>query len=247
MTINFKNPKTKDRILLILNETPRITTKQIFMKLRKLDGWDKSYQSVHKILKEMGEDGIVEKDGSKYVISKEWLNSIQMFIKKESKPKVQKIGNYQIYSFNSISELDKFLFDFGKDFDKSAEGGDNVFWQAEHYWWPIAYSKEMYEIIMQREIGHKSKKIFCNNTKLDKWCAKYYERLGVEVDFKKSCSGFNAKYKNQEIELILPEEMRNKLNSFFNKVESFEDIDLKRFYRTILNKKSKIKAIVKKA
>ena len=66
MGINFVKPKTKDKILFILIESPKINAKQIFSRLKRESSWNNSYQSVHKILKEMLKDGIIVKSDKNY-------------------------------------------------------------------------------------------------------------------------------------------------------------------------------------
>lgn len=244
MTINFQNPKTKDKIIFILKKTPKLTTKQIFSKLKSYE-WNYSYQSVHKILKELVDDNIITRKNNSYSLSELWLKDLKNFLN-DTKIRKEKIGSTIIHTFSSISELDKYLFDFGKEFDKKSGKSDKVYWEANHYWWPIAYSKEMYDTIIKREENHISEKIFLSKNPLDKWCADYYKKLGVKVKYKLWVDGpkYFAIYKKTRLEIILPEQIEFKLDRFFSKVKSFEDIDLRKFYRSILNKRTKIKVIL---
>jgi len=72
-----KKSRTEDLVLQLLSEEFSLTAKQVHQKLQRQFSVSSSYQAVHKTLKQMLGEGVLEKKGKEYCISKEWVEKNQ--------------------------------------------------------------------------------------------------------------------------------------------------------------------------
>src|SRR3989344_2244287 len=71
---------TKENIILILSEQWPLSTKEIFERVRKSSGNPLTYQAVHKSLRELLDEAVLEKETGKYKLSKNWILNTKQFI-----------------------------------------------------------------------------------------------------------------------------------------------------------------------
>jgi len=90
------NSSTKDKIIQILSEEWPLTSKEIFNRLIRQYSIQISYQGVHKLISELSGQNMLQKDGSKYSLSKEWVDSNKAFFESIQKRYSDSNGKFKI-------------------------------------------------------------------------------------------------------------------------------------------------------
>jgi len=265
MAINITLPEpdkpksTKDRIINILARRYPLKTKAIYASIKKEYASPVTYQAIHKLLRELVDDGVLVKEELSYRINPEWLKKTSDFLayveqsyknQKSLVPgpsKVDKIGAITVMEFDSLADMDIFFMDYEEKFHKK-EKDKVIVWIARHYHWPFAYSKKMFDVQERKKEKKESYKIFGNLANLDRWAMKFYRQLGVNVIFNKNTkqTGDIAVYGDEILEIKYDEELLAAMDDFFKKNKDFEKIDLAGFFKNILNQKTKITVILQK-
>ncbi|MFH1056505.1 MAG: hypothetical protein V1717_01775 [Candidatus Micrarchaeota archaeon] len=73
-----KNLKTA--IISTLANNPGLGAREVFGEISKGHDYDASYQKVHKALRQLKKDSVLDKRRTKYVLSKDWLRDIKEFL-----------------------------------------------------------------------------------------------------------------------------------------------------------------------
>ncbi len=79
----FSQSHTTNRILSLLALEPKLTTKQVFDKLR-VEGNQTTYQNIHKKIRALEASGIITRGlncSGGYWLSREWVLSLEIFVK----------------------------------------------------------------------------------------------------------------------------------------------------------------------
>jgi hypothetical protein len=188
-----KNILVRDIIVHILAEGLPMSLMQIYNKIRKNQG-NKSmtYQAVHKAMKSLIDDNVVEKTGKTYEISSTWIDKISIFAEnlKETKRKknvfpfndvtgpVLEQGKSITLQFNDMNSLGKWW----ERFEDSGYLKTKVVYRiANHVLLPIfrlyrsggPYKTRRYTKRMYIGIG--------GDKPIDRWAAKVYKMLGAKV------------------------------------------------------------------
>lgn len=253
------NKNTKDQIITVLVRNYPLTTRKIHNQIKKQFASSVSYQAVHKTLKELLNQGILIREERNYEINPSWVEKLGLFLKdikisyKSSKgfdeiKKVEVKDNIKFLTFENLASFDKFLFEYEEEFH-SKNKKKIVCWQAAHYYWPIAYSKTMFDVQKSKNSRKSSYKIFLNNTPLDIWAASYYKKLGVFVKIKEVVqSNYSiAVYGDEIMEIDISANIRQNLDNLFKKTKSFSDIDLTSFFKNLLEKPGVVKVKLQKS
>jgi len=73
---------TKEKIIELLSEKWPLTAKKIYRNLLRNYRLSITYQATHKALKELAENGILEKRKEGYLLNKEWVTKLGDFSEK---------------------------------------------------------------------------------------------------------------------------------------------------------------------
>ncbi|MFH1850082.1 MAG: hypothetical protein ABH879_07935 [archaeon] len=235
---------TKARILSLLAAKRSLPARGIYNELRLAYASSISYQAIHKALKELLAQGVLCKKGMRYSISSIWIDKIGGFVRAvndKCNRKVHIFDGMRVITFSNLSSFDRFLFDYEDNYHKSRPGLP-VCWRSRHYYWPLAYSKVMFDA--QKVKGNReSYKLFLGNSPLDRWTASFYSRLGVKtriIDARQESFAL-AVYGDQVMEINLSEELEAKLGRLYSGKKSISDVDLAGFFAGILEVKGRIK------
>lgn len=248
-----KSKSTKDQIINILTRRYPLKAKAIYASIKKEYASSVTYQAVHKLLKELVDEEVLKKKKLSYKINPGWLkkvsdflNSVEQSYKNQKSlvpgpSRVDKIGEITLMEFDSLADMDIFFMDYEEKFHKQKKK-NKVVWLANHYHWPFAYSKKMFDVQERKEEKKNSYKIFGSSTQLDKWSMKFYKQLGVNVIFDKKIQKKEdiAVYGDDIFEIKYSEELVTAMDNFFKNNKDFERINLSEFFKNILNKKTKI-------
>ena len=77
--LNSNSKSTKDMVISLLSQKWPLSAKEIYNSMRREFGAEFSYQAVHKILNELQQEKILEKNGMSYQISKNWIEQVKKF------------------------------------------------------------------------------------------------------------------------------------------------------------------------
>ena len=73
------NANSKEKIIQLLSENWPLTGKEVYNRLMHEYSHEITYQGVHKALAELSEENIVEKNGSKYLLNHDWIDTNKKF------------------------------------------------------------------------------------------------------------------------------------------------------------------------
>ena len=106
MFIPTKDSSTKKLIIEILSSEPPLSLNIICNQLRKRYGINLTYQAVHKAIKELTDEGILQKEKKDYKLSIDWINEIEKYSKKlkESYLKKEKVPYIEVGCGSSVEE-----------------------------------------------------------------------------------------------------------------------------------------------
>lgn len=238
---------TKDSIISILSQQWPLSAREIYNQLKMENSNSITYQAAHKTIQQLLEQGVLEKQGQTYLLNKEWIEKLQelgyslhsAYLDGRTPPTFGESS----FSLNSLHEADMFILDFLlANFPQNEE---TIIWQWSHYWLPLFLSMKEYEKIKKIP---RTCKIYCivrGNTAVDRWCAEFWSKQGVQNKY-----GIN--YGNNDIlvinDLVLqafyPKEIMKEIDKFFEKTKSIQDIDVKYLFDNIFLKKTKIPIVV---
>lgn len=173
---------TKNAIVSVLSQGAPLSAQQLFHQVTKETSKPISYQALHKALKELEAQGIIEKTSSQYQLNPQWVHSIEAWAQ-ETKNKIQQQNNElekpEVKTFENVVELARFLI-----YDYFNYPNPQKLPQIAR--WRIMYSllglskEEMDEI---RKVA-KSRQhfILCKGTSIiDRALAIAFEGMGVRV------------------------------------------------------------------
>ena len=241
MNLNEKNSSTKTLIISILGSEWPLSTKTIHNKIKREFGKSISNQALHKALKQLLQEKIIEKHDSNYLLNEQWLSNQKIFLDNILSKYSGKLPEY-LY-FNSIAELDEFLIDSAWKIIESMNSKPLLISHWNHYWIPLFSSKEVYkkaiELTEKSEAFHLTK----GNTVLDKWCESFWRKknqenllLGVNVASTNDLMVLN----DLMIEVFYPIDLLKEIDDFYSQTKKVNAKTLDKFYEKVFLKKSKI-------
>ena len=238
---------TKDQIVSILSQEFPLSAKQIFNQISKNSG-NISYQAVHKALLELLSSKVVEKKGSDYLLSMQWVNSLQGSldgIRAKYLSLSNELPDQSNLLFESITELDSFLIKLFLKVISSRQDEPVLCLQWSHFWLPL-FEKEDY--IQARELG-KVTKAYCvsrGNTAIDKWCSDFWNKNNTKT--KIGCNVASASdiiaFEDLVIQVFYPPEIKKELDRVYDGTKRISDLNVDDFFETVFQKKTKIPVII---
>ncbi len=179
-----ENSTTRDKIISILAMEPSQNTKKINAVLKKQYALNVTYQAIHKTLKQMVEQGVLEFDGKSYKINSKWVEELKMFVEKSSNFTIKSSesrsqGEISVIEVNSLKEVDKFWLGFEKsilkEFETLPEKERIAYLYLPHCWFALSYPQNEHEFM--RDLKKIKGKIyyFCSgDTLVDRWVKEFY-------------------------------------------------------------------------
>lgn len=234
---NAKGKSTKDLIISVLSKKWPLSAKEIYNILQREYGAEVTYQAVHKILNELQEEKILEKNGKSYQINKEWIGQVRKFGSElEDNYSNGNVIDYESLNslhltFNNYIEFGRFLInEYFTNFPNKEEKDCACFW------------KHHYPITGVSDTEHKNmKKIFSNqvhygiakeNTFLDNLFASYLTGLGKKnicgVNFSLSTDTFIIG--NFICQVIFEPDYYKKIERLYRNIKSIEEVDFTKLF-----------------
>ncbi|MFA5357542.1 MAG: hypothetical protein WC308_01315 [archaeon] len=250
-----KEHSVKDLVVLILSTEFPLSLKQVHHLVVRKYGADSSLQATFKAISYLVENGVIEKSGKDYSLSRKWINGLKSFAADlelnycngAGLPVIGENGNLSL-EFQTIADVDKFIFSKLESYPRSEKKVSSKMF-LEHLWWPLFYSFKEYLSIKQ--IGEKiDLEIFCRgDTVIDKWCAKYYSGFGFKVK-----TGFKHRHESDliifgdyVIQIFYPKNVMKKIKETFLRHREISSINLTEFYPRIFEKKVKVEVLINRS
>ncbi len=200
-----------------------------------------SFQAVRKAVLQLVNEGVLEKEGKEFLVSKEWILKVikfgnvlqkQYFTTEHKGSKVQVGKNTTIYTLPALVDLDYMWNGIIKQALNDPKAEKIITFKSVHFWFLIATLAQETELM--KELIRKGVKIYyiCyGNTTLDKWTVKMYNNMGVHARLlprpKNFTSGLNiGTYGDMLVQSQHPLELTKKIDSFFQRSNSIQDASL---------------------
>lgn len=243
---------SKKEIILLLSETWPLSVKEIFSSVSR-NGFSGSYQAVHKALKELENDGIVVHRNKKYLLSDDWIHSLNDFafnLKDKYANNLSKSLDNQNFSFNTIHDCDVFLLNSMHKIlsNNKSEKKPLLALQWSHAWIPLFISRKEYS-----EIAEAFKLVDCyslvkGNSSIDTWCADFWRKQGMKV--KLNCDIASPvemiAVGDYVLQVFYSQKIKNDMNKFYSKVKSVKALDLNELFEKVFEKKTEINVTINK-
>lgn len=198
LRLHPESASTKQKIIDLLSNEYPLTAKKIHLKLQKLYSAEISYQGVHKILKEMEIQKVIEKKKNEYLLSIDWIQKSKKVLEKVEQKYLQnsKIiipedfsGSIEI-EFDSITDLCVSTTELLLS-RKLATDKPDFICTLEYGWWPFKFKFEHFHLLYRMVKANPGcKNIIRKKTPFGEWVRKEYNKigaisapLGTKIDF----------------------------------------------------------------
>lgn len=250
-----KEKTTKDLIISLLAEEYPLTAKQITSKLKNNFYVSVTFQGVYKALNQLIENEVLIKDGKNIQINKNWITDAKSFIDllqkryfedRTAKSKSAIGEDIQVYYFDNLISLDKFWNKILENWFKNTVD-QYLTQQSGHTWYVLGQLEE--ETAILHTIKEKNLKFYTlstGNTFLDKWAGRYYKSQDFYYTTSKKKTSNNHYFiihGEYIMESVYPEDLTNELDTLYNNVHEFTDLNLSQLIQT-LKKKTQLKITV---
>lgn len=246
--LNLIEKRSKEKIIEILANKYPLSIIQIH---NSLDVDRPSYQATFKNVKELVAEGILQEDQAKYKLNLAWIIERKKFfermeiycnkIKDSMRSKVFSKGETSIYEFDSLVQSDLFWCQIlirGASMSKSPV----TTWEGHHAWWIIGNLENEDSLLNSlAKYNTKSYLKITRNTSLDKSSQEYYSRRNcickiIPTPNKIHYYGTSGHFL---LRVSVPEKLAKQLDKFYQKFESYKDVDFVEFMK-VINGKQKI-------
>ncbi|VVB99197.1 Uncharacterised protein [uncultured archaeon] len=248
----------KDLVVTILSSEYPLKLIELTNYIRKRYGKSVSFQAVRKAAMQLEGEGVLQRHGREFSIRKEWvlesrkfLDALHLKLSREGKTRTRSetIGSeVSIFTFDSLIEMIRAWEDISDVWFKSFKKGDyNVnCYQAPHSWEVLTHPEEEARLMSQSKAKGIRSYILCvEDTPLDRSIVNFHKKIGVKMKICASASKFDKSYYvgtygDLVLQATYPPEMVKRLDDFFRKNTSIEELDLAELSR-IVNAKTKVK------
>ena len=173
--------RTKERLVQLLAEQWPLSARRLYALLRTREPI--SYQAVHKALKELAAAGAVEKRGNQYLLSSHWIESLGAFSRRMqsayAQPGAATLALHKL-AFNRHSDFVRFHLELMERLLRHKRSLPVTF-HARHVPFPTVISGEGYRRLLAIAPRLRWKILAGTASPLDRWCARYWRKLGVTV------------------------------------------------------------------
>lgn len=246
--LNGKVNSVRNAVVSVLTEKWPLNAKDIYHETKTVFGLNVSYQAVHKMIKSLEEEYILLKQGKSYKLNPEWIEKTRQFSEQlsDAYAPIKKDGPTIVLP--SLYETDKFLLNLL--LQNSPKEGEKPFLGLHwiHFWVPLFLPIKEYTQIKELISKFDLYALCRGNTKVDKWCAKFWDSFGVKKKTGVDCAAISdlVIYQDFVIEVFYPTEIKKELDKFYENVKKIEDLDVQYIFENIFKKKAEISVIIHK-
>lgn len=224
-----KKASTRDLIIKILSEEPSLSVKQLHERVTKRAEQNITYQAVHKCVLQLLGEGIIDKTGATFQISKKWLEEIKKFGEKTSL-------DYNAQNKNSGKTFSRLIFNNFMDLGRYTINEFFVFPNPEnkpaiccfyHTWGPIGATEQEFENLKKLFSINKHYSISVKDTFLDRYFADFLSKMGKIC--KTGISFFPEEIFVQGdfvAQVFYPLDYLSKIDKIFSSTSNIQEFDL---------------------
>src|SRR3989338_11238043 len=181
---------TRDAIIHVLSDKWPLTARGVYLGLQPYYGREVSYQAVHKMLKQLAEEGMVVARGHSFELSETWISKSKQFFdgltaryaegapkldlsRIEDQPLKLQFDDPNVFAV-SMAEL---LTSPAIHLNQHPNGISSL----RHAWWPLDFKFHDYLLMskMMSCYGPKTTSLIRSNTPFDHWILQQYRRGGM--------------------------------------------------------------------
>lgn len=254
------SPKnTKEAIILILSNEWPLSAKKTYNLVRK-KGLSVTYQAVFKTIKQLVEEGIIQKDGKDYRLDVNWLKRMDkeserilgFYEKKGLIPPERVLANYgSAVEFENLMDFFHYMIDIFKEMSKFQDER-GLFCHFRHLWWAMTTEGEKFERFKDMVNSYSHGHFLCrNDTPMDRMIFNYYNsfktvaRVKLGVDCAKDCDLFvSGDYIAQ---VFFDDSLKRGLDKFYKLKPGLKTDIFSKFFQLLFFKKVKITLLVNKS
>ncbi|MFA6049254.1 MAG: hypothetical protein WC792_04925 [Candidatus Micrarchaeia archaeon] len=246
---------TKSEIVRVLASEWPLNARQIFHKIKGVQGKEITYQGVHKAVKQLETAGVVRNAEKGYALSSEWLAQAKKFVDAAD----AKYSGKSLLTFDDIAEgssaalsFDSYwsalmwvLYEMKRVYEERGKG-DTVAVHWNHPWPLTALSKDDFEklkIVMGIGMHYA---VCPSNNPMDQLLLDFWRRLGKREQHVPGLERDSEEITVYEylVQIYPCKKVRDKLDAFFESGETFDAKKLEELYKIIYNKDSKTDLII---
>lgn len=183
-----EDASTKQKIISVLSAEWPLTTKQIFERLQREYSAEISYQAVHKVIKELQEDQVIERKNEGYQLNVEWLQKSKKTLEDVEKRYMQnkkiKIpenfrGTIEV-EFDSFSKLTVWSAELFASRVLVSDGDNTLIGYMRYGFWPLTFNFNDF-LLLLRLLGKSANgyPILKNRTPFGEWVMGQYMKAGA--------------------------------------------------------------------
>ncbi len=253
-----KAATTKDYIMTILGYDWPLTAKKIHNLIKKKYGYSATYQAVYKTINGLLKDGVVEKNDKGYQLNLKWLKDLHRYTEVietnyytknrlnliEGIKEARAEGNINVLTFETLFDVEKYLYYLQKQFIHSANGKEVICVHHNHEWRPLFYLRAEYNWQKKLDgLGHRTYVLCRGNSESDRKSAEFYKGLGCKIKTNVNCASTNELmvFDDFVIQVFLPHEIKARMDELLVGV-----VDHALLIKEIFEKKAEIQVIINK-
>ncbi|MBN1502911.1 DUF4392 domain-containing protein [Candidatus Woesearchaeota archaeon] len=193
---------TKDKLVSLLSVYPYLSTRRMHHLLKKQYATNITYQAVHKTLKQMVKQGVLQFDGKNYSINPGWINRLRLFVEKINNNNDNKLKNIKRIDYGKILDMSNkdtinFVLQTRKEFDQfyfkirieliklmnSLPKTERiVFHHIGHLYISLSHPTEEHEFIEDlKKTSAKAYYFVKGDGPVDQWATKIYNNSPVTI------------------------------------------------------------------
>jgi len=243
----FGNNSTKSTIVQALTEKP-LSLKEIHNHIRGTSNKPITYQAVHKAVKEMLADEILEKAGKQIQINKEWVEKLSNFTanlkNSQDKPQYEAKSKATTYEFETFVDFGKFIIKFSNDTPNPRNRPGVCV--MKHAWPSFGMNKNDYETVKKFLKETQFYDLTLNDTPLDRAFSNMLAQIGKNV---KTGAKFNIQCDlvckgDQIANIYFTKEFQEKFDDLFKKSKSLEELQVNDIMQEFMATKTKITVVI---
>ncbi len=239
-------------IVKTLSEKQPLSAKQIHAHI-KADGALFSYQAVHKALQKLQADGVVEKEGKHYSLSKNWLDGLKQFIDASTR----KLARASLFlddswpknlEFSRLIELATFCLESSSEFTKLFPNATKIgHWK--HIWPSLIFSKDDYTKLKSMA-NENCVGLVNGNSFADKFIGGYWEEFGAKLKYGVNCASECdlISFGDYIVYVYFSPDLRKEFNAVYDRISKTKkkDFALQELFDLVHHYKTSIRVVVNK-
>lgn len=179
--------RVRDLILVILSEEFPLTIKELYNRVTT-QGHDVTYQAVHKVVKQLMHDNIVEKKEKGVQLSKNWIHHIKdyaytvdaIYTKGKQHRLPTTFNRQHTLVFDNYSTFVVWIAENFRDGNFTQGKTGPIYGIFHHAPWPLRFNFMDFELLRQMSANCPTRGFCVCDMPFDRWIATHYKLGGVQ-------------------------------------------------------------------